>query len=71
MADKKTINNIASKQTHQRKRVVDSTIIRRKSLPDVRVLEKRATPVIPQEYKEFAKLFKEELGPDALPKHQP
>jgi transposase InsO family protein len=71
MADEKTINNIASKQTHQRKRVVDSTMIRRKSLPDVRVLEKRATPVIPREYKEFAKLFEEELGPDALPKHQP
>jgi transposase InsO family protein len=71
MADEKTINNIASKQTHQRKRVVDSTMIRRKSLPDVRVLEKRATPVIPQEYKEFAKLFEEELGLEALPKHQP
>jgi hypothetical protein len=44
-------------------------MIRRKSLPDVRVLEKRATPVIPQEYKEFAKLFEEELGLEALPKH--
>jgi hypothetical protein len=69
IADKKTINNITSPQTRQRKRAVDSTN-RRKSLPNVRVLEKRATPDIPHEYREFQKLFKEELGPEALPKHQ-
>jgi hypothetical protein len=33
-------------------------------------LEKRATSAIPSEYKEFSKLFEEELGLDALPKHQ-
>jgi hypothetical protein len=33
-------------------------------------LEKRATPDIPQEYEEFRKLFEEELGKEALPKHQ-
>jgi hypothetical protein len=49
--------------------VVTSTA-RRKSLPDVRVLEKRATPGIPREYNEFKKLFKEELGIEALPKYQ-
>jgi hypothetical protein len=42
---------------------------RRKLVPDVRVLEKRATPGIPYEYNEFKKLFKEELGKEALPKH--
>jgi hypothetical protein len=35
-----------------------------------KVLEKRATPAIPVAYKEFEKLFQEELGLDALPKHQ-
>jgi hypothetical protein len=35
----------------------------------LKVLEKRATPVIPLEYREFSKLFKEELGIEALPKH--
>jgi hypothetical protein len=34
-------------------------------------LEKHATPAIPVAYKEFKKLFQEELGLDALPKHQP
>jgi hypothetical protein len=44
-------------------------IIKRKSLPNVRVLEKRVTSIISREYKEFMKLFKEELELDALPKH--
>ena len=35
-----------------------------------RVLEKRVTPDIPDQYIEFKKLFQEELGPAALPKHQ-
>jgi hypothetical protein len=34
------------------------------------VLEKRVTPSIPKEYKEFKKLFLEETGLEALPKHQ-
>jgi hypothetical protein len=33
-------------------------------------LEKRITPGISYEYNEFKKLFKEELGKEALPKHQ-
>jgi transposase InsO family protein len=69
MVDEKTIRRIASKPTHP-ERMVTSTN-RRKSLPDVRVLEKRATPGIPHEYNEFKKLFEEELGKEALPKHQP
>jgi hypothetical protein len=36
-----------------------------------RVLEKRATPKIPKEYKEFEHLFQEVVDADALPKHQP
>jgi hypothetical protein len=42
---------------------------RRKLLPNVRVLEKRATPSIPHKYNEFKKLFEEELGKKALSKH--
>jgi hypothetical protein len=68
LADEKTINNIASKLI-RRKYAVTSTD-RKKSVPNVRVLEKRATPAIPREYEEFRKLFEEELGPEALPKHQ-
>jgi Ulp1 family protease len=67
LVDKKTINNIASKPT--RKEYAVTSTNRKKLVPNVRVLEKRATPVIPQEYKEFQKLFKEELGLEALPKH--
>jgi hypothetical protein len=68
IVDKKTIARIASPPTRQQ--TVTSTN-RQKSLPNVRVLEKRATPSIPHEYNEFKKLFKEELGKEALPKHQP
>jgi hypothetical protein len=68
IVDKKTNQQIASKPTHSEKAVTST--YRRKSLPNVRVLEKRTTPNIPQEYKEFRKLFKEELGKEALPKHQ-
>jgi hypothetical protein len=42
---------------------------RRKLLPDVRVLEKRVTPGISYKYNEFKKLFKEELGKEALSKY--
>jgi hypothetical protein len=49
-------------------KVVTSTA-RRKLLPDVRVLEKRVTSGISYEYNEFKKLFKEELGIEALPKY--
>jgi hypothetical protein len=68
IVDKKTIARIASLPTHQR--TVTSTD-RRKSLPNVRVLEKRATPSIPYKYNKFKKLFKKELDKKALPKHQP
>jgi hypothetical protein len=36
----------------------------------VRVLENRATPDIPEKYREFIHLFQEAVGADALPKHQ-
>jgi hypothetical protein len=69
MVDKKTIRRITSKPTHPKGTVTSTN--RRKSIPNVRVLEKRATPGIPHEYNEFKKLFEEELGKEALPKHQP
>jgi hypothetical protein len=67
MVDEKAINNIASHKTQSTTRLVDRAK-RRNSLPTV--LEKRVTPSIPKEYKEFEKLFLEETGPEALPKHQ-
>jgi hypothetical protein len=67
LADKKTINNITLKLI-RREYAVTSTD-RKKLVPNVRVLEKRATSVISQEYKEFQKLFKKELGLETLPKH--
>jgi hypothetical protein len=62
-----TKRNVASKPTHQ-PMMVNSTNAPEK--PDVRVLEKRVTPDIPQEYEQFRRLFEEETGPEALPKHQ-
>jgi hypothetical protein len=71
MADEKTFRRIASKPTHSASAVTSTyDYSKRNYAPDVRVLEKRATPVIPQEYREFKKLFKEELGQEALPEHQ-
>jgi hypothetical protein len=66
LADKKIINSITSKPTRIYKRL---PLCAERAIPNTRVLEKRATPVIPQEYKEFQKLFKEELELAALPKH--
>jgi transposase InsO family protein len=61
MVDEKTLNNISSKtRVSQRRHSLDSSAISK-------VLEKRATPAIPSEYKEFQKLFEEELGIEALP----
>jgi transposase InsO family protein len=67
MVDEKMMsnNNITSKTRPLRKRLsLDSH-------EDItKVLEKRATPAIPSEYREFSKLFEEELGIEALPEHQ-
>jgi hypothetical protein len=65
MADEMTLNNIASQQTHLRQQMVGST----KEV--VRVKEITAPPDIPEKYREFTKLFQEEKGPEALPKHKP
>jgi hypothetical protein len=62
-----TKGNVASKPTRQ-PMMVNSTNALEK--PGVRVLEKRVTPDIPQEYEQFRRLFEEETGPEALPKHQ-
>jgi hypothetical protein len=68
MTDEKTINNIASKPRSSQRRLNLDT--QEGKYPMSKVLEKRATPAIPSEYREFKKLFKEELGIEALPKHQ-
>jgi hypothetical protein len=67
IVDEKIIRRITLKPIYIDKVVTSTT--RRKLLPNVRVLEKRITPGIPREYNEFKKLFKEELGIEALPKH--
>jgi transposase InsO family protein len=72
MADEKMINNIiTSHQTHLRKKMVNDQDIRQEPPDITETLEKRVTPDIPAEYREFEKLFQEELGAEALPKHQP
>jgi transposase InsO family protein len=67
--DEKTINYIASHPVPLEKRTTSTDTVRTAG-QQVRVLEKKVTPVIPKEYKEFAELFQEELGIEALPKHQ-
>lgn len=67
MVDEKTINNMTSKKTQVASQPVDRAK-QRNSLPTVQ--EQRATPNIPKEYRKFEKLFLEETGPEALPKHQ-
>jgi hypothetical protein len=65
MVDEKIINSLTSQKTRSQTQTVGLDI-----QEDItKVLEKRATPAIPVEYKEFKKLFQEELGLDALPKH--
>jgi hypothetical protein len=61
------INSLTSQKTRSQTQTVGLDI--QKDI--TKVLEKRATPAIPVKYKEFEKLFQEELGLDALPKHQP
>jgi hypothetical protein len=68
MTDEKMINNITSATRSSRQRL--NLDIQEEEYPMSKVLEKRATPAIPSEYKQFQKLFEEELGIEALPKHQ-
>jgi hypothetical protein len=77
MVDKRKINNIAKgkQPSHKngfKKRRFDSTDTG-KVPPDheVRVLEKRVTPDIPKEYKDFEHLFAEVVDDQDLPKHKP
>jgi transposase InsO family protein len=68
--EKKYSYNLTSTKTHSTTRMVD--LDNRGRHTDMsRVLEKRVPPDIPEQYKEFEKLFQEELGPAALPKHKP
>jgi hypothetical protein len=69
MADEKTLNYIASLQIPRKIKRIDDQDIRTKPPDITETLEKRVTPDIPDEYKEFKKLFQEELGAEALPKH--
>ena len=66
--EKKYNNNITSHKTHSKTRMVDLDNRGRHSDMS-RVLEKRVTPDIPDQYIEFKKLFQEELGLAALLKH--
>ncbi|EFQ86171.1 hypothetical protein PTT_18649 [Pyrenophora teres f. teres 0-1] len=59
MVDKRKLNNIAKKKRASTK----------DGLKKQGVLEKRATPKIPEEYKEFEHLFREVADEQALPKH--
>ena len=67
--EKKYNYNLTSTKTHSTIRMVDLDNRGRHSDMS-RVLEKRVPPDIPEQYKEFKKLFQEELGPAALPKHR-
>jgi transposase InsO family protein len=74
--ERKTNNNLAKgkRTSHKnglKSRGFDSTDTGR-APPDheVRVTEKRVTPDIPKEYKEFQHLFAEVVDGEALPKHQ-
>jgi hypothetical protein len=71
MADEKTLNHITSPQIPRKTKRIDDQDIRTKPPDITKTLEKRVTPDIPNKYKEFEKLFQEELGAEALPKHQP
>ena len=67
--EKKYNYNLTSTKTHSTIRMVDLDNRGRHSDMS-RVLEKRVPPDIPEQYREFEKLFQEELGPAALPKHR-
>lgn len=70
LADEKEINNISSTKTRQ-DRAVDRTITEVSTDHEVAVKEKRATPAIPDVYRQYARMFEEELTAKALPKHKP
>ena len=76
MVDKrKSINNLAkgkrtSRKNGLKKQGFDLTDTGRAPLDhEVRVTEKRVTPDIPKEYKEFQHLFAEVVDSEALLKH--
>ena len=71
LVDEKEINNIFSNKTRQ-DRAVDSADAERPTGPEARVKEKeRAPPAIPDVYRQYARMFEEELTAKALPKHKP
>ncbi|KAI1686157.1 reverse transcriptase [Pyrenophora tritici-repentis] len=77
MVDERKLNNIAKKKRAStkdglKKQGSDSADAGTEPPGrQTRVLEKRATPEIPEEYKEFEHLFREVADEQALPKHQP
>jgi hypothetical protein len=67
--DEKEINNISSTTTTRQDRAVGRVDQKR---PSTTVTEtKSAPPDIPDVYRQYAWMFKEELSAKALPKHQP
>jgi transposase InsO family protein len=70
LADEKEIATISSTKTRQ-DRAVDRTDTDDSSGHEVTVKEKRAPPTIPDIYRQYARMFEEELTEKALPEHKP
>lgn len=71
LVDEKEINNISSHETRQ-DRAVDSTDADCPTGHQVRVKEDQsAPPDIPDEYKSYIELFRDDKTASALPKHKP
>jgi len=71
LVDEKEINNISSHKTRQ-DRAVDSTDAECPTGHEVRVKEtESAPPDIPDEYKGYIELFRDDKTATALPKHKP
>ena len=70
LADEKEIAIISSTKTRQ-DRAVDRTDTDDSSGHEVTVKEKRAPPAIPDIYRQYARMFEEELTEKALPEHKP
>ncbi|KAJ8110904.1 hypothetical protein OPT61_g6373 [Boeremia exigua] len=72
--DKKEINNISSNHKTRQDRVVDCADAELPTGHKAAVKEKTkngATPAILDVYRQYARMFEEELTAKALPKHKP
>ena len=71
LADEKTINSIASSETRLQRAVDRASPTAKVADKEPTVKEKSATPAIPDVYRQYARMFEEELTAKALPKHKP